>query len=113
MARSFCGEKILPCLNDIINEIQHLDQPNAPDRVRADKLVALQQYIQRNIICYYSNWLNTEGQSISHLSIEDMDKNGFMNAVEGLDCSKGLDLLLHTSGGSTFNIVNRIDGNKL
>ncbi|MGI9848600.1 SDH family Clp fold serine proteinase [Vibrio vulnificus] len=29
-----------------------------------------------------------------------MDKNGFMNAVQGMDCSLGLDLILHTPGGS-------------
>ena len=25
---------------------------------------------------------------------------GFMNALKGMDCSKGLDLILHTPGGS-------------
>ena len=29
-----------------------------------------------------------------------MDKNGFMNAVEGMNCDLGLDLLLHTPGGT-------------
>ena len=39
----------------------------------------------------------------------DEDKNGFMMAVHGLDRSKGLDLIIHTPGGSlsaTHSIIN-------
>lgn len=32
--------------------------------------------------------------------IQDEDKNGFMIAIHKLDCTKGLDLMLHTPGGS-------------
>lgn len=35
----------------------------------------------------------------SDVIINDSDKNAFMNAVYGLDRSKGLDLVLHTPGG--------------
>jgi hypothetical protein len=34
------------------------------------------------------------------LSINDSDKNGFMATIQGMDRSRGLDLLLHTPGGS-------------
>lgn len=34
------------------------------------------------------------------MDINDADMTGFMNCVHGLDCSKGLDLILHTPGGS-------------
>lgn len=50
----------------------------------------------RELICYYSAFLtkNKEG-----LEINDQDMIGIMNAVYGLDYSKGLDLILHTPGG--------------
>lgn len=38
-------------------------------------------------------------QNAFQLSINDDDMNGLMNAVHGLDRSKGLDLVLHTPGG--------------
>ncbi|WP_334079119.1 SDH family Clp fold serine proteinase [Microbulbifer sp. M83] len=95
----------MPSLNDVIEEIGQFqaDSPelNAIDVVRAGKMEALHSLTGRNVICYYSGWLNCGGQNIPNLSIDDMDKNGFMNAVEGMDCSLGLDLLLHTPGGQT------------
>ena len=92
----------MPSLNDVIQEIGRLGEggvPNAPDVVRAQNLKNLNQYTTRNVICYYSGWLNIVGTT-NFLFIDDMDKNGFMNAVEGIDCKLGLDLILHTPGGS-------------
>lgn len=51
----------------------------------------------RNVISYYSAWLKQA--SLPNVSIDEHDKNAFMNAVCGLDRSKGLDLILHTPGG--------------
>ena len=92
----------LPCLNDILEQINALSatQSNAIDEVRRAQVKNLHEYTGRNVICYYSGWLSVEGKSVPNLSIDDMDKNGFMNTVEGLDCSLGLDLILHTPGGS-------------
>ena len=93
----------MPSLNTVLEEIQQLlqiGQKNAPDIIRAAKIDELYGYTKRNIICYYSGWLNVNGKPVPNLSIDDMDKNGFMNAIEGMDCSLGLDLVLHTPGGS-------------
>lgn len=93
----------MPCLNTILNEIQTLESEghqNAIDLVIKQKILALNQYTKRNVICYYSGFLSVEGKQVPNLSIDDMDKNGFMNAIEGLDCDLGLDLILHTPGGS-------------
>jgi len=43
------------------------------------------------------------------MSINDNDKNGFMNAMRGLDVSKGLDLILHTPGGDIAATESLID----
>lgn len=51
----------------------------------------------RNVISYYSAWLKQA--SLPNVSIDEQDKNAFMNAVCGLDRNKGLDLILHTPGG--------------
>ncbi|HDV0888203.1 TPA: ATP-dependent Clp protease proteolytic subunit [Enterococcus faecalis] len=57
----------------------------------------LSNYTDRNTIKYYSGFLfQTQGD----LSISDNDMTGFMNAVQNCDKSKGLDLILHTPGGS-------------
>ena len=66
------------------------------------------QITGRNTITYISSWLQHNTPSPS-CQINDNDMNGFMNAVSGLDYSKGLDLVLHTPGGvvsATESIVN-------
>lgn len=93
----------MPSLNDVISEITELaakQAPNAVDIVRSQKIKELHEYTKRSVICYYSGWLNVNGQAVPNLSIDDMDKNGFMNAIEGMDCEGGLDLVLHTPGGA-------------
>lgn len=59
------------------------------------------------MIAYYSAWLTKS--NVCKLDISDADMTGFMTAVNGLDCSKGLDLILHTPGGdpaASESIVN-------
>jgi len=68
------------------------------DHIRRKHIKALSEYTNRNTIVYYSAWLTKPNTNNS--SINDFDMEGFMNAVKGLDCSKGLDLILHTPGGS-------------
>ena len=57
----------------------------------------LSEFTGRNVIAYYSSWLNKHG--VNGLDINDSDMTGFMNCIHEMDCSKGLDLILHTSGG--------------
>lgn len=71
--------------------------PNAFDVIRRKYLESLCEYTNRNVIAYYSAWLTKRGTD--NLDINDMDMNGFMNALKGMDCNKGLDLILHTPGG--------------
>lgn len=89
--------------NDINNELRALeDRRNevlSPlDEMRAKYITELAQLRDRNVICYYSGWLQSD-QALRHHSINDDDMNGLMNAVHGLDRDKGLDLVLHTPGG--------------
>ena len=43
------------------------------------------------------------------MSINDNDKNGFMSAINGLDPSKGLDIILHAPGGDIAATESLID----
>lgn len=102
----------MPNWQDVLNEVQDHQQKHtsearsAVDAIRRSYLLKLHAHTSRNIIAYYSGFLSKpEIQS----DINDEDKNGFMMAVHKLDKSKGLDLILHTPGGSiaaTHSIVN-------
>ncbi len=83
------------------------DAHAAIDTIRRSYLTKLHKKTGRNIIAYYSGFLS-KPNNIDVL-INDEDKNGFMMAIHNLDCSKGLDLILHTPGGdvaATESIVN-------
>lgn len=67
--------------------------------LRAEKMNDLSQYTGRNIICYYSTWVQRPINNPDFI-INDNDINGFMNAIQGMERDKGLDLLLQTPGGS-------------
>lgn len=81
--------------DDILQELNQY--PNPFDSLRKKYLKELSDYTTRNVIAYYSSWLTKK--AVDNLDINDMDMNGFMNAMKGTDCSKGLDLILHTPGG--------------
>jgi len=92
----------MPSWNDVLSELQNL----TIDELRRKYLKALYQKTQRNVIAYYSGFLKSDRRGIE---LTDNDINGFMNAIHQVDCSKGLDLILHTPGGgiaATASIVN-------
>ena len=81
--------------DEILKEITDAVMPI--DAIRRKYLKNLHEITKRNVIAYYSAFLSYSGQQ---LDIRDDDMNGFMTAVHKLDCKKGLDLILHTPGGS-------------
>ena len=82
--------------NGILKEIQETQSP--VDFIRRKYIKQLSEFTGRNTIAYYSGWLTK--QNANNSDINDGDMNGFMNCVHGLDCKRGLDLILHTPGGS-------------
>jgi hypothetical protein len=96
----------MPNWNEILNEINGEIQKGlasaqtAQDSVRRRYLGQLFNHSQpnRNVIAYYSGFLSKP--TIEGIEINDEDKNGFMTVVNKLDKSLGLDLILHTPGGS-------------
>ena len=81
--------------DDVLRKIG--ETPSQFDIIRREFLKQLSEYTGRNVIAYYSGYLNKSG--ISGIDLSDNDMEGFMNAVHGMDCEKGLDLILHTPGG--------------
>ena len=95
----------MPTWGELLYELQPqktaegIDIPGLTlDQLRAKYLKMLSEKTGRNVIAYYSGWLK-QGRN-QNIDINDSDITGFMNAIHGLDCSKGVDIILHTPGGN-------------
>lgn len=95
----------MPNWNEILNEVKSLG--STYDVLRRRYLNELFKLTGRNIIIYYSGWL--QKPRIEGVEINDDDKNGFMSTINNLDRSKGLDLILHTPGGETAATESLVD----
>jgi hypothetical protein len=87
--------------NDLLNEVK--EAGNVHDVVRRKYVKRLSRLTGRNVIVYYSAWLQKagiEGAPVTEFLLNDTDKNGFMATIHRLDRRRGLDLVLHTPGGS-------------
>ncbi len=99
--------------NQILQEIndeavrKSLDAQHAVDTIRRKYLRSLSDHTSRNTIAYYSGFLSKPG--ILGIEINDEDKNGLMMAIHGLDRQEGLDLILHTPGGSIAAAESMVD----
>ena len=85
----------MPDWNEILNEI--IATGISHDEIRRRYLKELHEVTGRNVIIYYSGWLQKQGAK--GIEVNDADKTGFMTVIHYLDRSKGLDLILHTPGG--------------
>lgn len=94
----------MPNWHDILNEIGKIGSPH--DVVRRNYLKKLSDYTGRNTIVYYSGWLQ---KNVPGTEVNDSDKTGLMTVINGLDRTKGLDLILHTPGGLTAATEGVVD----
>lgn len=85
----------MPSWGQVLTDIELTRNPL--DSMRRKYLRTMYKYTKRNIIAYYSAFI--QKPNINGCGIDENDKNAFMQAVYGLDKSKGLDLILHTPGG--------------
>lgn len=90
----------------ILREINQLGSQY--DVLRRKYVKSLAKYTGRNVICYYSGWLQKPEIGIAN-AVNDNDKNGLMTTINKLDVSKGLDLILHTPGGDTAATESIVD----
>lgn len=86
----------MPNWGEILSKVETSTNPF--DEIRSCHLKTMFEYTGRNVIAYYSAFIQKQG--LQGTAIDDNDKNAFMQAVCGLDKSLGLDLLIHTPGGN-------------
>jgi hypothetical protein len=103
----YTGDNVMPGWSDILEEISTSNRKDALDFIRRKYLHQLHEMTGRNVIAYYSGWLQKSG--LNTTSINDDDKNGLMAVIHGLDRSKGLDLILHTPGGDIAATESIVD----
>ncbi|MBQ7099076.1 MAG: serine protease [Oscillospiraceae bacterium] len=85
----------MPSWEELMTEVQ---QPGiGVNELRTKYMNALSEKTGRNVIAYYSGWLLPGRED--NVEVNDRDMTGFMIATRDLDCSRGLDLILHTPGG--------------
>jgi len=98
----------------VLSEIQDVDlrrqREGVSDPVRRRYIQALHDLTGRNVIVYYSAFLQRPGaENYNNIIINDEDKHGFMAAFAGLDFAKGLDLVLHSPGGDVAATESIVD----
>jgi len=96
----------VPNWSELLGEIGKLG--NQFDILRRKYVSKLARYTKRNVICYYSGWLQKPELGAAS-AVNDIDKNGLMTTINGLDTAKGLDLVLHTPGGDTAATESIVD----
>ena len=95
----------MPNWNQLLDEIRAAGSMH--DVMRRRYLAEVHKATGRNVIVYYSGWL--QKGNIHGIEINDEDKNGFMTVIHELDRKLGLDLLLHTPGGETAATESLVD----
>lgn len=73
--------------------------PNAFDVIRRKYMAQLAAYTKRNVIVYATRWAQGGGNPDT-LSITQEDIQAFMEVLHALPTDGGLDLILHSPGGS-------------
>jgi len=94
-------------LDEIKKEAQKDPDQNPLDKVRRKYLKSVFTETNRNVIAYYSGWLQKPTAPDS--AVNDKDKSGLMLAIHKLDRKLGLDLILHTPGGDIAATESLVD----
>lgn len=93
----------MPTWGELIPELQAATAQHglsAFDIIRRKYLAALSRHTGRSTILYATKWTQPGGADPGLVSISLEDVQGLMEVVHGLDGRHGLDLILHSPGGS-------------
>lgn len=93
----------MPSWQDIAKEVGAAGSIN--DVIRRKYIDALVKKTGRNVILYYSGWLQKPQLAPivgpAAFAVSDADKSAFMAVIHKMDRKKGVDIILHTPGGDT------------
>ncbi len=89
-------QEVLSILQGYIDEDGIIHPGMDLNEFRIRTIQALAEKTQRNVVTYYSGFL---AYKESNTDVNDTDINGFVNAIQPLDPSKGVDLIIHSPGG--------------
>jgi ClpP class serine protease len=103
----------MPNWKDLIDEARDLGSAiGSPfDVLRRKYLRRYGHLVRRNVITYYSGWLQKpelERHGVP-FGLNDADKGAFMAVMHRMDKAKGLDLFLHTPGGDLGATESLVD----
>lgn len=90
----------MPSWSEIYNKVEKIkvnDQLKYLANLRSEYIKNLSEKTGRNVITYYSGFL--QKNNVPDVIINDKDMNAFMEAVYKLPKDKGVDIILHTPGG--------------
>lgn len=93
---------------DILNQLKPLveaanKQPGSPspfDTLRRKYLKLAAERSKRNVVLYGTRWTQPPAPAPDFITITPEDVHGFMEVLTGLDANRGLDIILHSPGGS-------------
>ena len=91
----------MPALSEIWREIRAEIREGEDDpfaTVRRRHMLRLSQLTGNNVVVYATGFVQKPNSG--NVSIEDEDVHGFMDVLYKLDTEKGLDLIIHSAGGS-------------
>lgn len=101
----------MPNWSEVLHEIQVTGNNNPGknplDIVRRKYLKLIHDNTGRNVIAYYSGWLQKPGAADT--AVNDKDKSGFMLTINKMNKKIGLDLILHTPGGDIAATESLVD----
>lgn len=96
----------MPSWNELVSELENQQTDQLKNEWLINSFdVSLQNISSirndRNVLFYGSAFLQKPTAHQFSLQITHEDINGFMSVVYGMDCTKGLTLIMHTPGGVT------------
>ena len=99
----------MPNWGEILSEVVKFG--HTTDIIRRKYVGRLSRLTKRNTIIYYSGFLHRRSPNATNVDfgLNDLDKNGFMSVIHGLDRKLGLDLIMHTPGGDMAATESIID----
>ncbi|WP_096359516.1 MULTISPECIES: SDH family Clp fold serine proteinase [unclassified Microbacterium] len=98
--------------NELLNELSRLGGPARDEwfTSKLDEAIAtLAQIRDRNVLVYFSSFLQKGDVPPGHIIMMPEDVNGFMAAFHGMDKTKGLTVLMHTPGGATMAVQSLVE----